>query len=267
MKNQYKQPRKGKKVTGSKALAKTVTALVKKEIHKSAEDKYVTKFQATYPIAQTKTAGLNSINDFIDLMPYIPTGNAANERVGNRVTPKSLVVNITISMTGAPTTNSADNLLARLFVLTHKTYKDSASFYADADPTTLLMVDGNTLVPYKGLPGDEHWRVNRREWTVHCDKVLKCQRGFGLLPQAANPTPWIGDQIYLSPNNVHRVTVKIPLPKEFMFVNDTTVQPTNFFPVLAIGYNSPQESTVPTMGEMDYRIAVSHVSHLVYEDE
>lgn len=262
--------RKGKKNVGrvNKTAAKAITAIVQKELHKASEDKYATAYNATtYPIAQQYTAGILTAADFKPVLPPVYQGVKMNQRVGNKLTPKALVIKFTMVMTGAPTTNSSDVLWGRLFVVSHKSLRDHSSFSALANPSTLLLLDGENEVAYKGIPGDNNIRVNRRQWTVHADKLMKFQRGFGTLPQAANVVPWIGDQIYTSPLCTHQVSVRVPLPKELLYKDFNEQFPTNAYPTFAFGYNSPGESTVPTNGEMDYRIAVSYTSHFDFEDE
>lgn len=252
----------------SAPMKKAIDAL----IHVKAEDKYVTAYQPTYPLAQTYTANINSAADFKIILPNILQGSAMTQRIGNKITPKSLVVNFTLTMTGSPTTNSSDLFWGRLMVLTHKTIKNPGLASA-IDPASLLLVDGENTTSYKGLPGDENWRINRRNFTVVSDKRLKFQRGFGTLPQAANVVPWIGDQIFPSPLCQHHLTVKVPCPKELIYqtatgsVPSVNQQPTNFFPFFCFGYNQPNELTVPVAGELDYRVAISWTSHFVYEDE
>lgn len=266
MKGKFKAPRK--RAAKAKTMTNLVSALVKKEIHKSAEDKYVTVFQSTYPVAQLVTAGIPTMSDFKEICPIITQGSKMNQRIGNKVLPKSLVLKVTLTMTGSSTTNSSDILWGRLFVLTHKSYKDYTSLFANGNAGSLLLTDGENETYYKGYPGDENWRVNRRLWTVHHDKTFKMQRGFGLLPGAANPTPYIGDQIYTSPLCQQHFTLKVPCPKELLFENSTVASATNWAPVLGLGYNLPQQNpTVFPASGSDYRIAMSYTSHFVYEDE
>lgn len=269
MKNEFKTPRKGKK--GAKQnirspLKVMVKKLVSAEIHKEAEDKYCTTYQSTYPIAQQFNQGITAMTDFKELLPIVFQGSKMNQRVGNKLSPKSLVVNFTITATGFPFGNSSDLLWARLFVLTHKSYKDYTSLFAQGTPNSLLMVDGENFTQANGYSNDENWRVNRRQWTVIKDKVFKVARGFGTLPQAGNAVAWSGDSIYVAPSTTHRFTVRIPCPKELLYKDATTNTCSNFAPIFGLTYNMPQATTTPSPPQ-DYRLQVAYVSHFVYEDD
>jgi len=252
-------------------MTKAVTAIVKKELHASAEDKYATLYntQAGYPLPQTYTSAILYGSDFHPLLPVVNQGVGGNLRLGNKIAPKALVVKFTLTMTGSQTTNSSDQLWGRLFVLKSKSEQYTPRITSTINPALLLDISGGNTQTYNGFPTDNNWMVNRREFTVVKDKLIKFQRGFGTLPQAANIVPYIGDQIYTSPNATHQLTVRIPCPKTLVYANNGDQYPTNFAPFFCFGYNAPQGpyNTTPETHEMDYRIAINWISHFTYEDE
>ena len=250
-------------------MKKTVTALVKREIHKSAEDKYATDYNLPNGsnAPQQFTTKIAFPYDFKPIIPATIQGTKGLERVGNKITPKALVLKLTITMTGAPTTNSSDQFWGRLIVGTHKSYKYRPTFNSNVVPSTLLLAQGGVTQIYDGSVNSNNWRINRKEFSIVKDKLIKLQRGFGTLPQAANVVPYIGDQIYTSPNATHQVTVRIPCPATLVFSDNADQYPSNFCPFFAFGYAAPQGPASGEGGEMDYRVGISWVSHLDYEDE
>lgn len=255
----------------TKAVAKLSTPMkkaVRKLIHEQDEDKYVSirNLNENYPFPQTYTAGVAVLNP---LLPPIEQGVTVNTRVGNRIVPKALIVKFTITLTGAPTTNSSEAIWGRLFVLTSKSQKDTQYLYSTVDLQQLLLDGSATSTtgfrPYQGQPDDNNYLVNKRAFNVVKDSLIKLQRGFGTLPNAGNPVSYIGDATYVSPSMQHQITVRVPCPKTLIYSDNDDLYPTNFAPFFCFGYNMPMQ-TNPGNAEIDYRVAINWMSHFTYED-
>jgi len=256
-------------------MAKTVTALVKKELHKELEDKYAVLANAApaSPFAQTFTCAIDANSKCYPVLPQVSQGSGDFQRVGDRLTPKSLVVKFTMTCSGSPTTNSSEQLWGRLFVLQDKSIRNMTALQAIAGvqpgtPISTQLIDyGNGLHgAYTGQPYSNNFRVNKRQYRVYHDKLIKFQRGYGTLPQAANPVAWVGDQIYTSPLATHQMTLRIPCPKVLLYSAEADIWPSNFAPFFCFGYQDPQALTTHLEAEMDYRVAISWVAHFDYED-
>jgi len=259
-----KQKRVARKRTAklSAPMKKAVRAL----IHEDVEDKYTLarNTNANYPAQELYTAGIVTSSDFRPILPVIAQGDGLNDRIGNQIKPKALIVKFTITATGAPTTNSSEMIWGRLMVLQAKNCKYTSQLISTVSANNLLDL-GSAAIAYTGSPGDNNWRINRRQFTVTADKLLKIQRGFGTVPKAGNVVPYIGDAICVNPLSQHQVTVRIPCPKTLKYMDDAEVYPQNFAPFFAFGYNMPNQVN-PGAGEIDYRVAISWTSHFTFED-
>jgi hypothetical protein len=238
-------------------------------IHASSEDKYAVDFNEAVGASapQQFTSTIKQVSDFKMVMPPIAQGIDGYSRIGNKITPKALVLKMTLTCTGAPTTNSSEQVWGRLFIGTHKSYKYRPTFVSNVVPSTLLLNAGGSTFAYSGDVNSNNWRVNRKEFNINKDKLIKFQRGFGTLPQAANVVPYIGDQVYTSPFATHQLTIRIPCPKTLVYATNTDQYPSNFAPFFAFGYCAPQGPITGDNGEMDYRVGISWVSHFDFEDE
>lgn len=272
----FKKTRRGK---GLKGFVKSV---VKKQLSKEIERKYAlitnqgTSTSRNPP--QTFTSSIVDTTSVYPLLPQIAVGLATNQRIGDVIRPKSLVVKITLTANGSPTTNSSEQLWARLFILRDKSIGQTSNLKGTATQpgtpvgTELMDYGDGTSGAYEGLPGDNNYRVNRRQYHVYHDKLIKFQRNFGLLPQAANPTSWVGDMITNSPLATHQLTLRVPVPKTLRYDNGTgpylsTNWPNEFAPFMMLGYNMPQQMTFPIpTAPVDYRVSMSWVAHLDFTD-
>ena len=288
MKDKFKKPRKGNATKASTAFVKKVQAV----IHKNSEDKYVTLFPNAWTgLAIQPGAGWNGqgtaiyqsppirnnavVSNIIPLLPPIEQSNAvlgqfseAMQRVGNRITPKSLRVDFTVSFRSDNV--NANQLMVRLMCLSDKSIRNVPDLIASAGvpgtPTDaeLFNYGNGTYGTFNGIPYDMKWRVNRNRYTVHSDKVFRLEKGYGQLPAPTNPVPYAGSVTTISPAMTKSFSVNIPTPKELIYETNTKVYPSNFAPFWACGFVQPDgDGTVVYL--TDY-IMVNYTTHLVFED-
>lgn len=270
-----------KKTRRGKGLKGLVKSVVKKQLSKEIERKYaVITNQGTYlarNAPQTFTSNILDTTSVYPLLPPITVGLENNQRIGDVIRPKSLVVKITLTANGSPTTNSSEQLWARLFILRDKsigqTYNLKGTAVQPGTPVGTQLIDygDGTSGAYQGLPGDNNYRVNRRQYHVYHDKLIKFQRGTGTLPQAANIVSFVGDQVYTSPLATHQLTLRVPVPSTLKYDNQGGILasnwPNEFAPFMMLGYNAPQQMTFPAPSTpVDYRVSMSWVAHLDFTD-
>lgn len=252
-------------------MTTAVTAIVNRVVHKNIEDKYSAASNgnpnsASFPAAQTFTCAIDNVSKIYPLLPLISQGTSDFQRVGDKIHPTHLVVKFTMTCSGSPTTNSSEQLWGRLFILHDKGIKDGTLLSSTPITTQLIDVGNGTTSGYNGFPCDNNFRVNKRRYRVYHDKLIKFQRGYGTLPQAGNPVPFIGDQIYTSPLATHQMTLRVPVPKVLSYAQELDTWPSNWAPFFCFGYQDPQALAAHKAGEMDYRVAISWTSHFDYED-
>lgn len=105
----------------------SVMTLVKNLINKKAETKYVTRLPENNVDHNSAIGGA----DIVNLVPDIVQGTEDYQRLGDSIKPMSMVVRGHLSINGdAAYTNRV--LLARLFILSAKSYKTSAAITTNA---------------------------------------------------------------------------------------------------------------------------------------
>jgi len=283
MKN--RKPRTAKKTATKPKVSSTLALAVKSIISKELENKYVTSFpgraNAVYPgvawagagsgilqIPQIRNNG--TVTNIVPLMPPIQQGLADFNRVGDKIRPINMTVHFDVSMF---TKNINSNyLLVRLLCLSDKSIKDTEALnFNTVVPQTGTPVDtqlfdyGNgTNGAFNGVPYDVNWRINRKRYTVHHDRVFKLLKGYGNNPQSTNPVPYAGAITDQNPLSTQRLTFKIRCPQELKYQSATSQFPTNFAPFWCLGFIQPDGDG--TTGYLDNQVLVNYTTHFDYED-
>jgi len=160
-------------------------------------------------------------SDWVYPLPPINQGTAENERIGDRVRPKALIVKCHVSF-GA-TTGGFPTIKCSLFTLKHKKYTSQSTLAANISTDGVLMLmdgDGNTA-GYDGTLRASQYKVNTDLWTQISRK------DFTLSKDAAAPTQG---------SCFREFTIRIPCPKTLVYTLDTDLLPQNFCPAMALGY-------------------------------
>jgi len=244
-----------------------VTAVAKKVIADALEDKYATSIIGSIGgVPLYFNASIGSNQEVYSLLPAISQGTNSNQRVGDKVRPKSLRVDFVITANGSY--NSSQLNQVRLFVLEDKAIRnpsalrDIPALQTGTPISTELLDLGGTTGGFFGQPNQIMYRINRQRYTVHKDKVLELCAGNGQTPQAGNG--YNGTQIFVSNEQCWKVSVKIPTPAVLKYSGALDTFPTNFAPFFCLGYVQPDGNASPD--QILTRVAVNWVSHLDYED-
>jgi len=258
---------------------------------RNLENKYVTSYpglagalNSGTPWAGTGTAILQSpairnnvvVQNIHPIMPPIAQESAAfagsqqNQRVGNRIKPKSLRVDFIVTIRGENVNSNL--LLCRMMVLTDKSLKNSNDLvYNAAIPQlgtpvdSLLFNYGNgTYGGFNGVPYDVNWRVNTNRYNVISDRVLKLQKGYGQMPAPGNVVPYAGSVTTIDGHQTYKYSINIPCPEFLKYESNTESFPSNFSPFWACGFCQPDGDG--TTDYLNQYVMVNYVTHLVYED-
>lgn len=254
-------PRKGAKKTKlrkSKApAAKLVRAVAKKVVSDALEDKYARAEPQSggQPVLFNSTITL--FTEFYPLLPTITQGVDSYQRVGDKIRPKSLIVDVQMAMNGALSTAMMNRV--RLFLMESKGVRDF-SLRDQIQPTQLLDF-GNTVGAFTGLPNQTLVRVNRRAFKVFHDKLYVMSKGVGTTPQTAGAG---GTQTSMSANQVINLRFKIPCPAVLHYNSPLATYPTNFAPFITLGYVQPDGDISPDTAVN--KVAMTYSAHLDYED-
>ena len=275
--------RKAKKV--AKLSAPMKKAIVK-VVQAQSEDKYTaifpgvgggrvnpgTPWSGTAGSAMFMTPNiLNNVglSTVYPLLPGVDQGVNLFNRLGNRVTAKSLRVVFTITVN--PAVASSEDLVCRLLCLSDKSIKDTTELISSPTQpgtpveSTLLIVGDSSYVGFIGKPRDTQMRINRNRYTVHHDRLIKVTKGEGDLAYTLNT--YAGIQTFVSPGQSHQFTVRIPLPKTLTYGQDNFIYPTNAAPFWCLGYVQPSgDGTAGQVIALNNHILVNYTSHFDFED-
>ena len=232
--------------------------VAKKVVADALEDKYARAEIAPGGQPVLFNASITTYAECYPLLPKVTQGVDSYQRVGDKLRPKSLRVELYIVANGTLTTSMLQRV--RLFVLQDKSLSNWSAI--DTTPIGNQLLDfGSFLGGFSGLPNCELIRVNKRRYKVIKDKVVTLAKGTGLTPNTGGIN---GTQTFVSGSQYHKITFKIPTPAVLHYSNPLDNYPTNFAPFMCLGYTQPDGDTAPDSGV--FKVAVQFSSHLDYED-
>lgn len=227
----------------------SVTALVKRIVHKGREN----KFKGYNVLVQNITPAITNAHV---ILPPLDKGTEDFERIGDKVQPKSLILRGQLSI-DHDTNVMSDSVHVRLMVLRVREAQRNTlaltQFIAKA--STLLNPNygvGTSLNGYTGVPINNLQDINTDSFRVLKDRIYEL-----------NPAFYVAG--YPQPSNfrsVKQVKMSIPLPSSLMYSDDTS-EAQNYAPVLCIGYCYPDGRPLEA-GEQ--RVNARFFSKIVYED-
>lgn len=278
-------PRRKTKKTRSN-MSKTVRKIVKSEIARSNENKLVMiNGQVNTPVGNDYNENLApAIADntyFRGLLPRIADGTDAYQRLGNSITPKVLKVRGLVYFNSGTIAAPSWDFTLRLMVLTHKSQKNQDELTKSSVPpvtvppsvgqvayysTLLWNGQTGTAVDYKGLaPYYNTLPINRKNWNVLADRQISLRKGLG----DAAITPVSAGETFKSPTRAvpfEFVLTQKQLPAKLLYQGPGTDIPTNFAPVLALGWVDNCASIPIGTTAQDPTVQIQWTSSLIYED-
>lgn len=249
----------------TKATVALIRAVAKKVVGDQLENKYETRLSQTSGYPRIYDCQITS-NDIYPLMPAISQGVASNERTGDKIRPKKMRVDFTLTTNNADT--SSLNAQVRLLVLTDKTIKNSLELppivgtQPGSPVGTELLQYGGVVAGYTALPSDDMARVNTERYSVIKDIHKELIKGAGTGPLPANS--FIGTQTFVTGLSTHKFSVIIPTPAVLKYSQATDTFPTNFAPFFVLGYVQPDGNAGPS--NLLQRVVLGYVVHFDYED-
>lgn len=203
-------------------------------------------------------ASITAPSEQYNLLPSVVQGTDSFNRIGDKIRPKSLRVDIYVTANGTLTTSMLQRV--RIFMLEDRTLKSWVNLTSSPVATQLLDF-GSFLGGFSGLPNCELIRVNKRRYKVIKDKTLTLAKGTGLTPNTGGIN---GTQTFISGNQYHKFSVKIPTPAVLHYASAGDSYPSNFAPFLVAGYTQPDGDVAPDSAV--FKVAIQYSSHLDYED-
>lgn len=254
-----KASKRGRKINMNRAPSvKLVRAVAKKVVADQLEDKYARAEPQPGGQPVSFNSGVSSPSDCYALMPTVTGGDKSNERIGDKIRPKALVVQGYITANGDYQTSMLNSV--RLWMLEDKgirNWQNSGSLTVGQD----LLDQGGQKVGYTGLPNQETIRTNKDRYKVFHDKVYTMAKGTGM---TANVGGINGTQTFVSTQQYIKFRVRIPTPAVLHYNDIASLYPTNFAPFICLGYSQPDFDAQPDSGVL--KVNMTYSAHLDYED-
>lgn len=214
---------------------------VKRMISKRMENKL-----AGQVLTVPTTPFINTPGVFLPLLPSIAQGDTDNQREGNKVFPRRLRVAITVAYLRSPSTPIQSNsILYRILAVSDKKFNHIPIALNQTDASHLLD-SGTGEHAYLARIEDYLAPVNSECYKVHKD--IRGKISFGT------------DEVNMYNTYTHVFTINCP---KVLSYNDNQTFPTNFAPMLAVGY-SFADGTIPT--DQFNPMNVTLQTTLYYED-
>lgn len=217
---------------------------VKKLIHASSETKF-----AGMLFNGLKNQGITvGATDTLQLLPQIANGVDDNQRIGNRINPRGLLINLAIEFRRDADPEEYPNgttIYPRIMVLSQKSVSDWAPLSAGGADVGKLLDHGQGEHGFDGTLQDYMSPINKDAFVVHKDiKTMLCSNSVET-----------GAVVMVS----YKIWVKTP--KQLTY-NDGQVYPKNFAPFMCIGFARSDNQLLA--GSV---LGVHYTSTLYYEDE
>lgn len=231
---------------------------VKRLIHRTRENKLVSHVieNGVY-----HNSGISNA-DYYSVMPACTQGAGDNQRIGDQISVRGMYVHVNVALISTFAFNANNPIRVRLFVLAHKSYKQTQGLAANLPPYTTLLrsnddgTAGSTTQPYDGTPQTHILPVNKEIYTV-----LK-EINFQLAP----PDEGLGgggNALYQA-NKQFKFKIRCPKLLQYDKVSTGVDFPVNFAPFMAVGYCYPDNSAIPDTTTT--KVVVTARSFLYYED-
>jgi len=276
--------RGGRKIRGPRLRKGAMRSAIKNEVKsvltKASETKFVTFYSGgtgstntPYPGAFTPQNGLISTNnsDIKLLVPFTKTGIEDWNRIGSRIQPTRLVVDIDVSLPDGFEVGPTQDINVVIYILSHRTLKDYLSLFANNDFTQLLDSGDGVTRRFAGNAVDDSLPVFSTYYKLH-KKIVVPLRSSGLSAPSTAGLPYaIGNN---SAPYARRLSIDCTkyLPKTLLYNelnNGGTAQSATFASnsslFMAVGsYNmglEPQPATSPPT-----QFIVQYVSKMSFKD-
>jgi hypothetical protein len=248
--------RKNKRSKPKRIKALTFEKKVQQVINKNAEDK-----EAYNAVVNTNfNSAISASTDIVALIPSVIRGTNEGDRDGDEITATQFIIkghmlsNLTFS------DYSSSRICVRMMIVSPKMFSSQSvitSNYSTWLPA--LLQKGNTTTGFTGLVTDLYAPLNRNVVTVHSDKLHFITAPYVPASNAGdlNTTPQTNTKFFTYSFKVKNKKLK------YADDIDSGLTPTNFNPVLLLGYAHLDNSTPDSVNT---QINMSWTALLKYQD-
>lgn len=251
-------------------LGPAVKAEVAKQIARKTENKLVMENGLSkIPLGTTYTEYVTPTIKTTSLRPALPAlveGVDPNQRVGAAVAPKVIKIRGTLCFANDYVEGFAADV--RIMVVTSKQQRFMADLIADpgGQYSNALLWDGQTGQPAQYKGGQPYYNllpVNNKAWKVLHDQVVHLRNSNGALPSPAFQD-FVGTQYS---KDFEIVLTAADIPAELKYNGGLGIKyPTNFAPILAIGWTYPDTAISAVDLAYEKVITLQYTVSMIYED-
>lgn len=247
----------------AKSMKKMVRAVAKQVVHQQLEDKYTSRNLQPAGVPLSK-AGDIIASDLQPLLPSITTGTDSWQRIGEKVRPKRMRVDVIV--TSNPTLLPAFLATCRFMILEDRANKYDADLPAITAPRLTQLLDiGSNQFAFTGRNQNINERINTRLFKVHCDKKFVISKGYG--DRLATLTSTGNAVSALNAPMTIKFSVYVPTPAVLHYAQPGISHPQNFAPFAVLGYAFNESNYAADPTEVtNLRIQYQILTHLDYED-
>lgn len=193
------------------------------------------------------------------ILPTIAQGTGVGQRLGNKINPRRLVVNVWVNPRNFA--SSAD-FVARVFCLESKNLKSALDINSVSMGT--LLDYGQAQGPFDGYPPQLTAGVDRTQFKVYSDRLIKMNKAQGVGPTLTN----LYNGVVVSPtqNTIHHYRFTIKCPKTLEYDGAVATSPVGFAPFLNAGYAILAQDAPDTPDITNLRLQVAWSSTLYFTD-
>lgn len=184
-----------------------------------------------------------------------PSGNTEQQRMGDRIKPKSLKVKGIVSLNQTNPPQSNQPIYVRILILSQKDIKLGSSVLGGSVDTSNLLQPafagtGNDQTPFVGATQDLLYPVNKQKFKVYMDKVIKLTPVVSSGSREQNPG-------YCAKYSYRFKS----LPTSLTYDDGAGDWPNNFAPFVCVGYAYADNSSEDVL-----RVQHNCYSTLEFED-
>lgn len=210
---------------------------------------------------------IDSAGDMQQLLPDISKSVNDNGRIGDQIKAKSLTLSgymryAPLPTTGAVNTSTFSNIVARLMVVSLKLRPNYPDINQGYNSLNFLLKKGGTSVGFTGVLSDIYAPINNDLWTLHHNEIHYITQDMLYQPATASLVGGMTNMRDL----VKFFNIKIPCKNKILKYDDNVnggKTPTNFGPVLVIGYSYLNGATPDSVSA---NLAVQYSTVFNYED-
>lgn len=234
----------------------SIVRTIKKVINKSTETK-IANFNTGASLIKFNS-GINVVGDYYQVVPDIAQGSMINERIGDSIRAQSLRIKgyLKLNINTSPSVPSVPTVIVRLMVVSLKTKSNFDEVIGSSAPLNGLIRRGGVTTTFAGNLNDINAEINSELWTKHYDRKFYLSQDF---VHTAIGTSNIK-------NTVKFFNINVKCKDKVLKYDDGTssgLLPTNFSPVLLVGYSFLDGSSPDTTNTA---VGIYYDADLLFKD-